>query len=381
MVIYILDIIGKHSGAHFYNKRLLDTLKMKYKKVRIISNYVDPDDNFPAILENFYEGNSLIKILKLIKSLFKYYFFILKNSKNYFVFLSYGNAFEILFFWPLLFCRKRIIDVHEVISLIDNNRIQNAIRKRIAMLLYNHIADAAIIHSARSETLLNELDYKKSRLYIPHFSYYADKTFIENNISSEVRSLILADKINILFFGFVRLSKGIETIIHIAEKSETFELGNRINLIIAGNDPDNIVKSLSKDNENKCPGSISILLRYISDNELKYLFEGTDFIILPYKQISQSGVLEMAVNFRKPVITSSLDYFRSFLESFPSFGIFCENDSVDGFINLLDNISHYHNKMLDMFYQDHDQKKYNEYKNPEKFLNDLEVFFPVSKQV
>lgn len=370
MTIFIVDIIGKHSGAHFYNKSFMNVLSYNYKNIKIVSNYTEPPDEKPALFDDYYTGNFIYKIIKLLKSLFKYYHFIIRSRKNSFIFLSYGNAFEILFIWPLIFCKKKIIDIHEMTSLIIGNRVQHVIRAWYARILYNYITDAVISHSERTNSLLDRISYSGCRLEIPHFSYENDTKFVESEISAEVRSLISGNRINVLFFGFIRSSKGVDIIARLAETELNSEANPKLNFIIAGNDPNNLVRHLRKSHMNNSK-ALSLLLRYINDDELKYLFTLSDCVILPYKQISQSGVLEMAVRFRKPVITSSLDYFRDFFSRFPSFGIYCKSNSVEEYLDILTDFSSENSNFKEKFYSEQDLKKFIDYKNPEEFLNGL----------
>ena len=56
------------------------------------------------------------------------------------------------------------------------------------------------------------------------------------------------------------------------------------------------------------------------------LYEHTDYVALPYRKTSQSGILEMAFYFRKPILASDVPYFRRMLTEFPSFGILSGKD-------------------------------------------------------
>ncbi|MCU0455720.1 MAG: hypothetical protein MUE74_05400 [Bacteroidales bacterium] len=373
--IYIIDIIGRHSGAHYYNKRLKDTLGLKYKNTIILSNYSDRSDAEKPLLINFFEGNTFAKVSGFVYSLLRYYLFIARHTDDYFIFLSYGNASESFFAWPLIFCRKKIVDAHEVISLISGGSINNFARRSFAGLLYNHIADAVILHSARSEELINGLRFKKKRIFIPHFTYDTEKEYDERKIPAEVRSLILENRVNILFFGYMRLSKGIDHIIKTAENIAGTVTGSSINLIVAGNDPKGLVVSLLKSTGKDVSDVLSCLLRYISDDELRYLFTRADYVIIPYTQISQSGVLEMAVHFRKPLITSSLDYFREFLDRYPSFGMCFPNDP-GSLVTLLEKIIRNSRNKTDNYYTTDDIRRYLSDKDPESFLKELQTVFP-----
>jgi glycosyltransferase involved in cell wall biosynthesis len=376
MTLFIVDIIGKHSGAHFYNKSFMNVLKRNYSDVKIISNYNEPPEDKPPLFDNYYAGNFIKKIFKLLKSLLKYYLFVLRYRKSCFIFLSYGNAYEILFVWPLKFCKINIVDIHEVISLITNNRIQHLSRTWFSKIIYKHVTDAVIIHSERTNSLLDEIGYTGSRLGIPHFSYEIDISFNISEISSEVLSLISRSAKNILFFGFIRLSKGVDTAIALANKAATSSVNPDMNFIIAGNDPDNLVIPFLKRQVTDSSGKLSLLLRYINDEEMKYLFSSSDYVFLPYKEISQSGVLEMAVRFRKPVITSSLSFFEEFLALFPSFGILCEKDNVDAFYHILEDLTTRPEEYKNKFYTDSDLDKFNDYKNPENFLREMAKIIP-----
>ena len=43
----------------------------------------------------------------------------------------------------------------------------------------------------------------------------------------------------------------------------------------------------------------------------------SDLILLPYRNISQSGVLLLALSYKKPILTSDLPSFRETLEGYP----------------------------------------------------------------
>jgi glycosyltransferase involved in cell wall biosynthesis len=372
MKIYIIDIIGTRTGMHFYNKSLRDILLKEYDEIQIISNYNDPDNGAICTFDNFYEGTFFSKLIKLLRSLSRYYNFIIKNRKNCFIVLSYGNIYEILFLLPLVFCRRVILDIHEVISLISVSSIQQKIRGCYSKIIFSCFIKNAIIHSERSQLLLNNAGYKKNRLFIPHFSLDSIQIGAKGMIPDEVKTLVNENKLNILFFGFMRLSKGIDIVVSTAKIAEDSGYSENINFIIAGLDSDGLVKPIIE-KYSKCPlQTVSLLLRTIKDEELEYLFTEADYIFLPYIQISQSGVFEMSVSFRKPVITSPLPYFINLLKKFPSFGIISETNSAEGYLEVFRNILSGGNKMDNGFFFDSDLEKFSAYKNPEPLLKFLE---------
>ncbi len=377
MNINLVDIIGSHSGTHYYNNCFRNVLHLKYKSVRIISNYNDPENESVAILKNYYEGLLVIKILKLIQSIFSFYLYVLKNRKSVFVFQSFGNAYEILFILILIFSRSAIIDCHEVISLIDGNLFVRKIRSVTTEIIYKYLTDAVIIHSERSETILAEIGYAKPLLAIPHFSYLAESEPDDRIIPEEVKSLISKGKLNILFFGQMRFSKGIETVLSLAGRISDSRDYDGINLIIAGSDSKHLIEKLISINELKGLKSVSVLIRYITDIELRYLFSRTNYVFLPYKEVSQSGVMEMAFTYRKPVITSPLGYFRNVIYRFPSFGISAGSHDVGEYLEIFKMMIDNDGLRKKLCFNDQDIQGYISNKNPEKFLTELEIFLNI----
>jgi hypothetical protein len=124
----------------------------------------------------------------------------------------------------------------------------------------------------------------------------------------------------------------VDIVLDIVEKISAPDNRSQFNFILAGNDPDQIIGRMLQSKGSGFITDLKLLLRYITDYELSYLFSKVDYIFLPYKEISQSGVLEMAVNFRKPVITSSHSYFRDFLSRFPSFGFSADSEDIDEYL-------------------------------------------------
>ncbi len=51
---------------------------------------------------------------------------------------------------------------------------------------------------------------------------------------------------------------------------------------------------------------ITSAIRFISDEEMVWLFQNAQCVVLPYIEVSQSGVLPIAYKFAKPIIVSNL---------------------------------------------------------------------------
>ncbi|WP_427875740.1 glycosyltransferase [Flavobacterium sp. MMS24-S5] len=53
--------------------------------------------------------------------------------------------------------------------------------------------------------------------------------------------------------------------------------------------------------------------RYIPDNEVVTFYQKADLVVLPYRNIYQSGVLLLTLSYGKPVLCSDLDPFKEII--------------------------------------------------------------------
>lgn len=114
--------------------------------------------------------------------------------------------------------------------------------------------------------------------------------------------------LRILLFGRIFAYKGLEQLVR-AEAALKDELPNlRITIAGRGGDPWTL-RSLMGD-----PGRYDIRNRFIDDPEVAQLFLDADIVALPYAEASQSGVLNLAAAFGKPVIVTDVGELRATVE-------------------------------------------------------------------
>jgi len=114
--------------------------------------------------------------------------------------------------------------------------------------------------------------------------------------------LKLKDEKLILFFGFIRDYKGLDLLLEALAKLKDSE----IKLIVAGEFYTDKDKYLSLIEDLKIGGSVRLFTDFIPSGEVKYYFSACDAVILPYKSATQSGIVQIAMNFRKPVIATDV---------------------------------------------------------------------------
>ena len=107
----------------------------------------------------------------------------------------------------------------------------------------------------------------------------------------------------LLFFGFVREYKGLKYLL-----TAMPQVIGRIDahLLIVGEFWDDKSSYLELIEEFGIGQAVTIVDRYIPNEELGFYFSAADVVVLPYVDATQSGVTQLAYGFEKPVITTSV---------------------------------------------------------------------------
>lgn len=108
----------------------------------------------------------------------------------------------------------------------------------------------------------------------------------------------------ILFFGFIREYKGLKYLIK--AMPDVISKINNVKLLIVGDfdkDKDNYLE-LIKQCDIEC--HVEIIEGYIPDREVEKFFAASDLVVLPYESATQSGIVQIAYGFEKPVIVTNV---------------------------------------------------------------------------
>lgn len=109
-----------------------------------------------------------------------------------------------------------------------------------------------------------------------------------------------------LFFGRFDKYKGIDVLLEIFEKTEASDT----KLVIAGDGL--ISETLLK--KAMLMNNVILIKRYISDEEMVWLFKNAKAAILPYHEASQSGIIPISYFFSTPVLVSDVPGLTQFVE-------------------------------------------------------------------
>lgn len=156
-------------------------------------------------------------------------------------------------------------------------------------------ADAEDLRSIRQEALVCEA---------VHPTY--DAFQFQNLAREEARQRLgLGEQQQVLlFFGFVREYKGLKHLI--AALPEIIKRLPKTHLLIVGDFGKDKQEYLELIAQNKMEDFLSIYDGYIPDREVEQYFAASDLVVLPYESATQSGIVQIAYGFERPVVATNV---------------------------------------------------------------------------
>ncbi|HEX2867264.1 MAG TPA: glycosyltransferase [Ignavibacteriales bacterium] len=106
-----------------------------------------------------------------------------------------------------------------------------------------------------------------------------------------------------LFFGFIRDYKGLDVLL---EAMALLKDRLDVKLMVAGEFYSNEEKYKSLIKKLDLGDLLILFTDFIPTSEVKYYFCASDAVVLPYRSATQSGIVQIAMNFKKPVIAANV---------------------------------------------------------------------------
>nr|WP_319372584.1 glycosyltransferase [uncultured Methanobacterium sp.] len=238
--------------------------------------------------------------------------------------LNYNYIALVLFklkFWKK---NKIITTVHEIgtTTLIDG-----------LILKILNLSDKIIVHDNSLIETLEENGFDSKKITKIPLGVHASNILDQQ----ESKSLLgFPDKKIITIFGFVGENKGHDLVVDVMPR-----LDDDIILLVAGgarnqeqlkyyNFLKNKVKSMELEDR-------VIFLDFVKDEDIPKVSSATDLFIFPYIWIAASAALNQAITYRKPTLTSDLDYFKGIKNEFDCIELF-ENNNKEDLLNKITEI-------------------------------------------
>ncbi len=158
-----------------------------------------------------------------------------------------------------------------------------------------------VLLSHQIENDLKKIISNPKSKVLPHPIYSRFGNAVDKHLALDY--LKLKENNYLLFFGFIRDYKGLDILI---EAMSLIKDQNEIKLIVAGEFYENEKKYADLIANYNLSNKIILIKDFIPTLDVKYYFSVCDVVVLPYREATQSGIVQMAINFGKPVIATNV---------------------------------------------------------------------------
>ena len=149
------------------------------------------------------------------------------------------------------------------------------------------------------------------RSELPVFGHYSKDEQLD--IAAEKEKLgFERDATVLLFFGYVRKYKGLDILIEaFAEMEERYP---DYRLLIAGEFYDNPQPYLQLIKKLGVTHKVKVINKFIPNEQVAAYFTLSEVVVLPYRSATQSGILNIACGYEKPVVITNVGGLSEFVE-------------------------------------------------------------------
>jgi D-inositol-3-phosphate glycosyltransferase len=293
--IFLVDPMS-YSNLGLYDKNLLENTPVKDKvlfgnikyehtlnskfDVRLIYSYSEKSGLRKLIS---YCNSQLILLIKVI---------IYKPKIVHFQWFKLPLVDLVLVLLVKLFNSKTqlIFTAHNILPHDSKEKL-----KLIYSIIYKYV-DKIIVHDRFSEVkIIDIFSLSKFKLkVIPHGILEIAKDDLDKNQ--------MKVKLTFAMLGFLSNYKGLDLLIDAWEGSNYLSNNDSINLVIAGDANKDVVKDLERIAKIQ---NVSVINKYLDSACFNKLLLESDVLILPYREISQSGIMMSGLVYKKAFVVSN----------------------------------------------------------------------------
>ena len=217
-----------------------------------------------------------------------------------------------------------VLTIHNVYphNMSDENKRKYAKRfKRIEKLI-----DVFIVHTCETkQEVKSEFGINDDKIVVIHHGILSPKHFTPN------KHINRGEEMTFIMFGNLSDYKGVDVFIEaICLLPDSYQ--SKVRCIIAGEMQDKVL--CKKLQEKSRSYNVDWYPHYMEEQVLYEMIDKSDVIVLPYKRISQSGVLLLALSFKRLILTSDLPAFKETLHGF-SEDMFFKSENAQSLTDLM----------------------------------------------
>ena len=240
------------------------------------------------------------------------------RSKPETLHILWNNKFEffdrtILMLYYKVLGKKIALTAHNVNQARRDSK--DSWLNRTTLKIQYRLCDHIFVHTQKmKDELCQDFDVPENAVTV--IRHPVNDAFPDTELTpteAKRRLGLRVDEKAILFFGRIRPYKGIEYLLD-AFRILSADVPANYRLIVAGEPKKGseeylheIRQSIKKDFNQ---GQVILRIQFIPDEEMELYLKGADVLVLPYKEIFQSGVLFLAYSFGLPVVATDVGSFR-----------------------------------------------------------------------
>lgn len=239
-------------------------------------------------------------------------------------FLEFSSIEKFILKFYVITCyrTKIFLTVHNVYPHGFTNTLKQKYCNRFKEL-DNCIAGYFVhLESCKSE-LVNDFGIDPQKINVAYHGIYQSSDHKELYAPKD-------DKLRIIMYGYQDLYKGADILVE-SLKLMPSDYINKIDVKIMGKTRRELMELAKSDLSYL---NISWYPTFVSDEFLYKSISEANLILLPYRAISQSGVLLLALSFKKPIATSNLPSFIETLKGYEDDWFF-ESNNTTSLANLI----------------------------------------------
>ncbi len=264
-------------------------IKMKKPPLGIVSKLIFTYSNKSGIKKKLSYAFSILKFYLLV--------IVVKPKIIHFQWFK-APLFDYVFLHLIKSIRPKLRIIYTAHNILPHNSGEKF--KNIFLKIYNKV-DKVIVHDNSTKLeLIRSFKLKESKIAVILHGLLNIPIVEKENYKLSKEQINFRNKVVFLFIGNISEYKGIDLIIEVWNNYEQINSNNKIQLLICGHDKDNLLSEL------KPFKNVTICNKFLTDEEFVMFIRKSDIVLLPYKKISQSGVLLTVLNEEKNVIVSNI---------------------------------------------------------------------------
>ncbi len=161
--------------------------------------------------------------------------------------------------------------------------------------------DACIVQSRAVERDLRHMFPSMPYRMVPHPIYDIFGQGMSKGVAK--KKIGVRDENVMLFFGFIRKYKGLDVLLR-AMPDVLKDI--RVKLLVVGEFYGDEARYRAMIREQKLEQRVDVRSAYIPLEEVASYFSACDVVVLPYRSATQSGIVQIAYNFNRPVIATDV---------------------------------------------------------------------------